>query len=191
VRLFIAANFDASLQLQLYHAAQPLRAAVPDLAWIAPDRLHVTLKFLGEREPELVPRLRDGLRAALGSLAPCHMRLAGFGAFPNFLRARVVWMGAEPAQSLSRIAGAVDEVCAGVGVAREQRPFRAHVTLGRVKRPLPAAAARRLEQLALGRHEAFPWYVRQVDIMHSVLGRGGPAYTVLESIALGAAAPGS
>jgi RNA 2',3'-cyclic 3'-phosphodiesterase len=191
VRLFIAANFDAQLRMRLYEAARSLREAVPDLAWIPPERLHVTLKFLGEQDPELVPRLRDALRAALNATTACRMHIAGFGAFPNFRRARVVWMGSEPAQVLSHVAGAVDTACARLGVRREERPFRAHVTLGRVKRPLPAVAARRLEQLALGRHEAFPWHVRQVDIMHSVLGRGEPTYSVLESIALGDAAAGS
>ncbi|MEW5917781.1 MAG: RNA 2',3'-cyclic phosphodiesterase, partial [Gemmatimonadota bacterium] len=139
MRLFIAANFDAELRARLHKTASALRDAAPDVAWITAERLHLTLKFLGERDAELVPRLVAALHKLGEETHPVNVRLGSFGAFPNFRRARVVWMGIEPMDQLAALAGNVDTVCSALGIAREERPYRAHVTLGRVKRPLPAA----------------------------------------------------
>jgi 2'-5' RNA ligase len=148
--------------------------------------LHTTLKFLGEQDPSLVPRLAAAVSALASALKPCDVRLGGYGAFPNFRRPNVVWMGGEPAAPLIAIAKAIDDACATLGVPREERPFRAHITLGRVKRPLGRTEAVGLERIAAARHEAFPWHVGSVEIMQSTLGSAGPKYTVLQSIPLGA-----
>jgi 2'-5' RNA ligase len=186
MRLFVAANLDAALQAKLYAAAAPLRAAAPVIAWVPAERLHTTLKFLGEHDGDLVQRLAHALSRVAPRLRACDMRLTGYGAFPNFRRANVVWMGGEPAVALATIVHAIDEACAALGLPREERPFRAHVTLGRVKRPLDRSTAVSLERVATTRHEAFPWHVGSVEIMQSTLGRSGPTYVALESIPLGA-----
>ncbi|MGH7712445.1 MAG: RNA 2',3'-cyclic phosphodiesterase [Gemmatimonadaceae bacterium] len=186
MRLFVAVNFDAVLRSRLYDAAAPLREAAPDVAWVPAERLHTTLKFLGEHDASLVPRLATALRALATVWSPCDVSLHGYGAFPNFRRPHVVWIGGDPAEPLIAYAAAIDDACAALGLARETRPFRTHVTLGRVKRPLSRRETLQLERIALARHEAFPWHVGSVDIMHSVTGRSGPTYTVLESIGLGA-----
>jgi len=188
VRLFVAANFDAALRLQLFEAAAPLRQAAPGVSWVPAERLHTTLKFIGERDAALVQRLVTALYSLGHTLRACDVTLSGYGAFPNFRRPNVVWMGGEPAAPLVQIAGAVDDACATLGIPREERPFRAHVTLGRVKRPLAAAEAVTLERIAAARHEAFRWHVGSVDVMQSTLGRLGPTYAVLESIPLGGGA---
>ncbi len=187
MRLFLAANFTAALREQLYAAAAPLRDAAPTVAWVARDLLHVTLKFLGERDASLVPAVAATLRAIALTQSPFDVRLGGYGAFPNFRSPRVVWMGAEDAQPLVAIAAAIDEAYVAIGVARDARPFRAHLTLGRVKRPLDRDETRGLEQTATTLNQPFTWRVGAVDLMRSELGRAGPTYTVLESIALVAA----
>jgi 2'-5' RNA ligase len=188
VRLFLAANFDAVLREQLYAAAAPLREAGPTVSWVARDRLHVTLKFLGEQDASLVPRLSSALENTLAARPAFDVRLRGYGAFPNFRNPRVVWMGGEDARPLVAIAASIDDVCAAIGLARETRPFRAHVTLGRVQRPLDREAARRMEELSkeLDR-QCLTWRVGAVDLMHSDLRHAGPTYSILESIALGTA----
>jgi len=187
VRTFIAANFDARLREQLYAAAAPLREAAPSVAWVASHLLHVTLKFLGEQNADFVAALTSSLESLASARAPGSVRLQGYGAFPNFRAARVVWIGGERPPVLESLASAVDDTCAALGLEREKRPFRAHVTLGRVKRPLGRAEARRLEETAAQRHEVFPWHVRSIEIMRSDLGRSGPTYTVLHSVPLGRA----
>lgn len=186
MRTFIAANFDAALRDQLHAAAAPLRDAAPNVAWVASHLLHVTLKFLGEQQPDFVARLTSTLQSLASSQASASVRLEGYGAFPNFRAPRVVWMGAEQPPLLSSLAKAVDDACAALGIEREKRPFREHVTLGRVKRQLGLEEARRLQETAALRHESFSWHVRSIDIMRSDLGRAGPTYTVLHSLALAA-----
>ncbi|MGQ0639729.1 MAG: RNA 2',3'-cyclic phosphodiesterase [Gemmatimonadaceae bacterium] len=186
MRLFVAANFHSALRTQLYDAAAPLRAAAPSVSWVAADRLHTTLKFIGEQDATFVHHLAASLRLLGTKVSGCDVRLAGYGAFPNFRRPRVVWIGGEPAAPLAAIAQAIDAATAALGLSREERPFRAHVTLGRVKRPLARDEALQLERFATARQEAFPWHVGSIEIMQSTLGRLGPAYSVLESIPLGA-----
>lgn len=188
MRTFIAANFDASLREHIYATAAPLREVAPSVAWVASHLLHVTLKFLGEQNAEFVAALASSLRTVGRTQAPLTVQLRGYGAFPNFRAPRVVWMGGEGDRAaLETLAKTIDDACATLGLAREERPFRAHVTLGRVKRLLGRGEARRLEHAAALRHEAFPWHVRSVDIMRSDLGGSGPTYTVLQSVPLGTA----
>jgi 2'-5' RNA ligase len=188
VRLFLAANFDAVLRAQLYAAAAPLRAAGPTVSWVTQDRLHVTLKFLGEQDASLVPRLTSALESTLVTRSAFDVRLCGYGAFPNFRNPRVVWMGGEEARPLVAIAASIDDVCAAIGLARETRPFRAHVTLGRVQRPLEREAARRMEELSTALdQQCLTWHVGAVDLMCSDLRQAGPTYSILASIALGTA----
>jgi 2'-5' RNA ligase len=186
VRLFIAANFDAQLRAVLHQQATPLRAAAPDISWVPSERLHSTLKFLGEQNQELLPRLTKAIGELVVALQPIDLSVGAYGAFPNFRRARVVWRGIEPVAQLAALASGIDEVCSTFGVAREERPYRAHVTLGRVKRPLSALTAKRLEQAALARHEVVPWHVGSIEIMHSTVAGKGPTYVPLASVSLGA-----
>lgn len=186
MRTFIAANFDAALREELHAAAAPLREAAPNVAWVAGHLLHVTLKFLGEQQPDFVARLTSSLQSFASRHAPGSVRLHGYGAFPNFRAPRVVWMGGEQPPVLANLAKAVDDACAALGIEREKRPFRAHVTLGRVKRELGREEAQRLQESAALRHESFSWHVRSIDIMRSDLGRAGPTYTVLHSLSLAA-----
>ncbi len=188
MRLFLAANFDAALRAQLYAAAAPLREAGPTVSWVARERLHVTLKFLGEQDASLVPRLTSALEKNLVTLSACDVLMRGYGAFPNFRNPRVVWMGGEDARPLVAIAASIDDVCAAIGLARETRPFRAHITLGRVQRPLDREAARRMEELSTALdQQCLTWHVGAVDLMRSDLRHAGPTYSILESIALGTA----
>ena len=186
VRTFIAANFDPALREQIHAAAAPLRDAAPNVAWVASHLLHVTLKFLGEQHADFIARLTASLQSIAGGHAAASVRLQGYGAFPNFRKPRVVWMGGEQPPVLETLARAADDACAALGIQREQRPFRAHVTLGRVRRELGRHEARRLEETAALRHESFSWHVRSIDIMRSELGRAGPTYTVLDSLSLAA-----
>jgi 2'-5' RNA ligase len=191
VRTFVAANFDAALREQLFAAAAPLRDAAPSVAWVKSHLLHMTLKFLGEQSVDFVAQLTASLESLLIEHPPGSVRLQGYGAFPNFRDARVVWMGGNDSDTgnkqplaLAGLAKAVDDACASLGIAREERPFRAHVTLGRVRKRLSRSESRRLEEIAAQRHEAFPWHVGSVDIMRSDLGPAGPTYTVLHSVPL-------
>jgi 2'-5' RNA ligase len=154
-----------------------LRAVGGGVSWVAPDNLHVALKFLGH-----VPQsLLEHVGAALARVAPEHagfdLEVRGLGAFPGASRPRVIWaaLGGD-APALAQLAAAVDHRLTAIGVAAESRPFAAHLTLGRVRHPGRDAGL--AAALAAGATRAFGRFrVDQVVLMRSDLGPRGPRYT--------------
>jgi 2'-5' RNA ligase len=184
VRLFLAINVPGDVRRLAYDAAAPLRTAAPAVHWVAEQNLHLTLKFLGEvpegRVAEIVPALRD----AVGRHAGTTLSVGGFGAFPSVRRPRVVWVGVAAEARLELLHHDVEVACADLGFAVEGRPFRPHVTLGRVKGAMSADEARALAAAARAVRYRAVCAVESVDIMRSELSPGGSRYTVLAALPL-------
>lgn len=155
-----------------------LRANTTGVRWVPPSRWHVTLAFLGD-----VPRARlTEVRAVLRALEvplPLRLGISGLGAFPDPARPRVVWAGLDgDVEALGLLAGRVTRALEEVGFPREERPFRAHVTLGRVKHAR-AAPALRAELSAQGA-AAPPAVVSTFSLVESTLTPDGPDYEELD-----------
>lgn len=181
MRLFLAINFDAATRRAVHEAAAPLRAAAPRLAWVEEGRLHLTLKFLDEQPEAAVPEIVAAMDAVAARHAALPSALEEFGAFPNFRRARVVWIGMRADPRLELLHHDVEVACETLGFPVEGRPFRPHVTLARVKdhdAPALRALAREAERAG---DAHFPVTVQRLDLMHSTLGPGGPAYVRIHS----------
>jgi len=135
MRLFYAVDVEAGERLRsLLRELRP----IPGAKVVSPDSLHITLRFLGEQDEAIIPRLCDALEAAMEGEAPFSMALRSLGCFPGERRPRVIWAGVEDGGALSRIAQRLEERLQGLGVPGEDRPFRPHLTLARLKRPDPA-----------------------------------------------------
>jgi 2'-5' RNA ligase len=80
------------MRREVFVATAALRETAPDLAWVAEPRLHLTLKCLGEQPEERVSEIRDALAAIAANHRELAMSLGGIGAFPNFRRARELWL---------------------------------------------------------------------------------------------------
>jgi 2'-5' RNA ligase len=184
VRLFLAINLPTDVRGELAAATAALRQDAPDLAWVDEALLHLTLKFLGEQPPERV----DEVQAAIAGVASRHrellMGLGGIGAFPNFRRARVVWMGVTHEPRLELLHHDVELACAALGFELDGRPFRPHLTLARVKHPLDEGRARSLSRSARQTDYRTDFIVRSIDLMQSDLSGPRPCYTTLVSAAL-------
>jgi 2'-5' RNA ligase len=157
----------------------------PSVAWVAPDNLHLTVKFLGGVEPGQVEAVTAALRATVSATPPFELAIAGLGAFPTASRPRVIWAGVSGGREpVCRLAGEVEAALEPLGFAPESRPFSPHLTLGRIREPRPD---RRLAALiARGAGRAFgDLRVTSVSLMRSVLGPGGPRYSELAAVALG------
>ncbi len=151
---------------------------------VAKGQRHLTLRFLGDTDSDLVEPMASDLREALASKTPFHITVQGVGAFPNSHNARVLWAGiGEGAQRVIDLVASMDEVlCASHGFEPETRPFHPHVTVGRF-RGRPMDVTRIVDFYAgeiWGRDPA-----GEVQLIRSQLSRGGPTYTVLEKIPLG------
>ncbi len=184
MRLFIAVNIDPSLRPPLTEIQEKLRATRAPVSWVKPENLHFTLKFLGEVSEEQLPALRDAFRRSVAGMEPFPLSLAGVGTFPSKGRPRVIWVGVEQgAEEMEGLRKRIDDILFPLGFPREDRPFRPHLTLGRVK---PVG---RLEPLLDGLRSATVGPVGQmqvdaVKLMQSQLHPTGAIYTSVESVPL-------
>ena len=136
VRLFVGARVSVPTANALASAAETLarraRDAGFDIRWVAPVGYHVTLAFLGNTRRDAIPAIRDALDAAVAT-SPIKIKTARLGAFPSLDKPRVVWAGIdEQTGELAALAKRVREGVARLGY-RDDKPFHAHVTIGRVK----------------------------------------------------------
>lgn len=135
MRLFTAIDLPQTVARSLASLLDRLRPYAR-LRWQPVENLHLTTKFIGEWPQERLPELKDALRPLSGR-APIRIRLEGLGWFPNERAPRVFWTGVKAGKELAELARDTEDALARLGVAREDRPFSPHLTLARVKEPVP------------------------------------------------------
>jgi 2'-5' RNA ligase len=147
---------------------------------VAPENWHLTLRFLGSVDEVTYERFVSGLDSADRGDS-FHIGLSALGAFPNARRATVLWAGLDRGvEELSDLAALAEEAAQGAGLAAEDRPFRPHLTLSRIR---PQADVGDL--LAAVGDLGISWRCESVVVYRSHLGRGGGRYEALETIDLG------
>jgi RNA 2',3'-cyclic 3'-phosphodiesterase len=171
VRLFLAINLEPGVRHAIVDATAPLRTAAPTLSWVDEARLHLTLKFLGEQSEDIVL----ALGASLSDVARRHrqftIQLGEIGAFPNFRRARVVWMGIQRDPRLELLHHDVELACETHGLELDGRAFRPHLTLARVKDRTEVEELRQLSRASKKVDFEEESAVQSIDLMKSTLGR--------------------
>jgi 2'-5' RNA ligase len=187
VRCFVAIPLPADVRVQAAVVQAALRRNAPaaDVRWTAPASLHVTLRFLGDVAADRLPAVCEVVLAAAAAVPPPPLALAGVGAFPSPRRARALWLGVQDdTGSLVRVAEALERGIRALGFAPEERPFTAHVTLGRVRRP-PRGADLRGAVAASAAATAGAWTPAAVVLYQSHLGQGGAVHEALAHGAFG------
>ncbi|HEX9730300.1 MAG TPA: RNA 2',3'-cyclic phosphodiesterase [Gemmatimonadales bacterium] len=182
MRLFVAVNLPARVRDGLVRALARLRAAPFPVRWVDAAAVHLTLKFLGEVPEATEPTIAAAVSDACRDQRAFALSLSGFGAFPNLRRPTVVWVGCHAPPALGRVQRAVERSLAAVGFVPDQRPFRPHLTLGRVRRDAGRLTgfADVLEDLRF--EDSF--MVEALDVMQSVLRSDGARYAVRHSVPL-------
>jgi len=135
MRLFTAVDLPQSMLLKLERLQSALRPEAL-VKWSPLDNLHITTKFIGEWPEERL----DQLTGALGKIAPqapFELELKHLGWFPNEHSPRMLWVGMGKEQPLQALAEATDDCLLSLGIEREDRPFTPHLTLARMKNPVP------------------------------------------------------
>jgi 2'-5' RNA ligase len=188
VRLFVAVNLPAEERRRAWAAAAPLRARHWPVRWVAEDALHLTLRFLGEVEPERVEAIQEALRGAVRAARPFTVSLGGLGAFPSLGKPRVVWVGIEHHPALELLANDVELALMGLAFEPELRPFNPHLTIGRAEKSARPASFKDFAGLAAEFAYSGTTTVETVDLMQSTLGPQGASYTVLARAPLGGGA---
>ncbi len=178
MRLFVAVNpgerFSHELATQLDAWRQQLR-----IAWSRPRVWHLTLDFLGEWPPERVPALQEALRHETTRHASFAVTCGQVGAFPSLRRPKVLFLHAASDGKLEELVAGlrrcVDDVWPDG--PQDRKPFRAHLTFARIKRPLPATQRRLVSEIAFAPWQ--PFTVADVRLVRSVLEPSGPVYSDL------------
>jgi RNA 2',3'-cyclic 3'-phosphodiesterase len=190
MRLFTALDLSDAQRSEAARAAEALqreldRVRAPRaVRWVAPDRLHLTVRFIGEVGDDFGARIAEALSAPL-EVAPFTLALGDPGTFPSSGQPRVVWLGlAEGAAGSSAAHDAIDARLAALGVPSEERSFKAHLTLGRV-REIGRAQAGALMTAARALHiSRSPATVAHLTLYRSYLSPKGPRYEPLARIPL-------
>jgi 2'-5' RNA ligase len=185
VRLFFAIELSDAVRVALDHAVAPLRAAEPDLAWVPTEKLHLTMKFLGDVRDVDAERLKTAADLVAAHHRTFEMTLGGVGAFPNFRRSRVVWMGVESEPRLELLHHDLEIACGEAGFEVEGRPFRPHITLARVRAPLALDRARTFARAARRVAYAASDEVRALGLLESTLGARDARYRRVHAASLG------
>jgi 2'-5' RNA ligase len=183
-RIFLAINLPAAERRAIHDAISPLREAAAGVAWVAEEKLHLTLKFLGGLPGAVVDDLRDALAPAMAAAPVPSLAIGGLGAFPDLRKPRVVWLGVEADAKLELLHHDIESVCGFLGYEIEGRAFRPHITLGRVRDGLAPEAARALADAARGVHHRARLGASSVEIMESSAGARGSVYRVVASLPL-------
>jgi 2'-5' RNA ligase len=183
MRTFIAIPLTEECRSMLQQMQQGLRACRAEAGWVAIPSIHLTLKFLGEVDPGIIPQLSQSLQSACESDQSFDLHLCGLGCFPNGRNPRVIWCGIEgETDALSKLQQKVEAACSPLGFPPEDRAFRPHLTLGRVrgKRNLQPL----LDCIKIGSGLERSFRVDHFNVYQSTLKPQGAVYTVLDTITL-------
>lgn len=184
IRAFVAVEVPAAAVQPVVDAQAALRRWGGPVKWVDPALFHFTLKFLGDIQPDAVSRVEAAVKRAVAGQAPFAVTLAGLGVFPSMSRPRVIWVGAtEGADQLGELARRVEAELVGAGYPAEEKPFRPHVTLGRLREGAAALPSGLAVALQVGRGQVYAQMpVKEVVLMESKLSIAGPTYTPLKRI---------
>jgi 2'-5' RNA ligase len=192
MRLFVALDIDDAIRRRLSDYVDGLRRLVPDVKWVAPESLHVTLKFIDEQPEPKLDEIKQALASVSGQTFDLSFRNAGFFTPRS---PRVFWAGIEAGHELKALASAVDSVLAPLGIPQEARDFSPHLTLARTGsgRPQGAPADRNKPKMIelKARVEITPppdfgtMTAREFFLYQSKLSPKGAQYTKLQRFGLG------
>jgi len=154
------------------------------LAWVRPGNIHLTLRFLGEVDESRLPLVTEALEEAASVCPPLDLVSSGLGAFPSMKRPRVLYLGLKESDGLAALKKSIDEALAKRGFPEDDKPFRAHLTICRVRSPeATATLSARVNTLKMEKKVAFT--VDRFVLYKSTLTPEGAVYTRIKDFHLG------
>jgi 2'-5' RNA ligase len=186
MRIFLAVFPTSEAQGLAYAAGQSLRQAaeregVPanSVSWVRPENLHYTVRFIGEVGEDGARRIAEAAQEAARGCAPFEATLGAPGAFQKPRDARVLWIGLVTGEApFADLALRLERALERRGFTREKRPFSAHLTLGRVRRPSHDWTGALAGAASLALQPAARFTVSGVSVVASTLSPQGSRYDV-------------
>lgn len=189
LRLFIAIPIPGEIKAQAVDLAGRLRKGFQfagcRLAWLEPEAMHLTLRFLGDTSPEKVEPLAAAMQAISERYSPLEMKLGDIGVFPNWRAPRVLWVGvSDKTRQITELQREIEAAVIALGFKSEGKEFHAHLTLARFKSLRGARAAREI----VASHRNFKterFIVPEAALFESVLRPEGAKHLAVKKFLFG------
>jgi RNA 2',3'-cyclic 3'-phosphodiesterase len=177
-RVFGAVELPEYVRAQLQEHIRRLRETVSDVSasWTQVENIHLTLKFFGNVHVDRIPSISDAASRAVNGFAPFQIGIGKTGVFPKPSRAQVLWIGVnDPSGKLLNLQQRLETECAHEGFEKEDRAYRPHLTIARIRRP---DGARRLADAHLQMEfKPAEITVTELVVFRSELSSKGSRYT--------------
>jgi 2'-5' RNA ligase len=187
IRSFIAIELPGAVKLNLSQLETQLKSGRRfEVKWVAPESIHLTLKFLGNIVVESTKDIAQAMAEAAQGIPPFRLEVKDLGVFPNLKRVQVAWVGVHgEIDKLSQLQQRLDSNLSRLGFAPEGRPFTPHLTIARLRDNASPTERQALGQLiASTRFEAGIFTADAISLMKSQLTREGPIYSRISQVAL-------
>ena len=179
LRVFLALDLDQTIKDQLIRLQNRLDKIGADVRWVESEHVHLTMKFLGEISDQMAVDVCRLCQNVSVEFEPFGFEVRSAGCFANHGLPRVIWVGVEdPSGCVRRLHERIEKTLGPLGLRRERRTFKPHVTLGRV-RSARNAIELRAEVVKNDNFEAGIARASEITIYSSQLGPEGPIHTVI------------
>ena len=183
MRAFIAIELSDEIKESLARLQKRLKESAADIKWVDPHNVHLTLKFLGDIEDAKIEDIKTLLDNAASQFSAFEIKLSALGAFPNEKNPRVIWVGLSSGVAESeKIAASIESGAEKIGFPKEDRPFSAHLTLGRTRSGKNKDSLK--EKLASTAVKPLACAVSGITLFQSTLTPKGPIYTSIHQAPL-------
>lgn len=174
-RIFIALKVEAGETLLMLISALKAGLSKDNIKWTNPDNIHITLAFLGDTEEGMIKNIIVMLKEKNEGSGKFELLLKGSGVFRNLNDPRIIWTGIEPSQKLLLLNNSIMNGLNGLNIKMEERPFKPHLTLGRIKHINDKEVLNLLiEQYQNSEIQKVP--VNEIILYQSILLQTGPVY---------------
>lgn len=185
IRTFIAVEIPENVISSIRDIQQDLKAYGVDIRWIRPENIHLTLKFLGDVQAADIENISGVMSGTAEGVSSISLQAKGIGVFPGVKRPRILWVGLTgQLELLSRLQKSLDANLKGIGFPTEKRPFKGHLTIGRIKTEINSKIF--VDALTAFRSfESETFVADRIVLFKSELKPSGAVYTNLASATLG------
>jgi RNA 2',3'-cyclic 3'-phosphodiesterase len=183
-RIFIALKVEAGANLLKMMSSFKDRLNRESVNWTNPGNIHITLAFLGDTDESLITQLVSMLNDHCSGTGEFELILKGAGVFRNLSDPRIIWTGIEPSHKVMHLNTLIIDGLKDLNIKFEERPFKPHLTLGRIKHINEKEILKELiEKFQYTELQVIP--VNEVLLYESILLQSGPVYKPLAIISLG------
>ena len=134
IRTFIAFKLPKNIISSIRKIQEDIKSYAFKVRWVNPENIHLTLKFLGNISATDIEKVSESIINTVNGHAPISLTVKGAGVFPCIKRPHVIWVGITgEIEKLTSIQKDIEENLEKLGFPREKRPFKGHLTLGRIK----------------------------------------------------------